>query len=120
MTKFRTLIKQLSIIEYNAVKESLMDSNAEKTAILLETVREDNPGDEILMEKLNASPAAYYALRSRLNQRIEEYLVQQMENPRTDLFKKVLMINEIIFTKPKDIAIATLKKLEKDLKKWFE
>ncbi len=118
MTKFRTLIRQLSKNDYIAVKKSLMDSNAEKTAILLETVREDNPGDDVLMTKLNTSAAAYYALRSRLNQRIEEYLVQQMENPRTDLFKKVLMINEIIFTKPKDIAVATLKKLEKELKKY--
>ena len=41
--------------------------------------------------------------------------MQQMESPRTDILKKVANINEIIFTKKKDIAIATLKKLEKEL-----
>jgi hypothetical protein len=38
-----------------------------------------------------------------------------MENPRTDILKKVANINEILFTKKKAIAIATLKKLEKEL-----
>ncbi len=33
MTKFRTLIRQLSKNDYIAVKKSLTDSNAEKTAI---------------------------------------------------------------------------------------
>ena len=53
--------------------------------------------------------------RSRLNQKIEEYLLQQMESPQTDRLKKVANISEILFTKKKAISIATLKKLEKEL-----
>jgi hypothetical protein len=67
------------------------------------------------MEELEVNTNAYYTLRSRLNQKIEEYLLQQMENPRTDILKKVANINEIVFTKKRAIAIATLKKLEKEL-----
>ena len=116
MTKFKTLINQLSTKDYDSIKAELKDSNADKSIFLLELVRKENPDDDTLIKKLGASPNAYYALRSRLNQRIEEFLIQQLESPRTNLFKKVLMINEILFTKPKDIAIATLKTLERELK----
>jgi hypothetical protein len=67
------------------------------------------------MEELGVNTNAYYTLRSRLNQKIEEHLLQEMETPRTTLLKKVATINEILFTKKKAIAIATLRKLEKEL-----
>jgi hypothetical protein len=118
MTKFKTIINQLSTKDYEIVKRNLDENNAEKSVLLLETVREENPDDDFLMKKLKVSANAYYALRSRLNQKIEELLVQQLDNPRTDIFRKVLMINEVIFTKSKEIAIATLKKLEKELIKY--
>jgi hypothetical protein len=78
-------------------------------------MREKQQSDNKIMEELDVNTNAYYTLRSRLNQKIEEYLLQQMENPRTDILKKVANINEIIFTKKRAIAIATLKKLEKEL-----
>lgn len=115
MAKFKTLIQQLSDKDYEAIRRSLIDNHAGKSVTLLETVRKHNPTDESLMKTLNTKGNAYYALRSRLNQRIEAYLVQQMENPRTDIMRKVMMINEVMFTKSPEIAIATLKKLEKEL-----
>ena len=78
-------------------------------------MRERQLSDNKIMGELDVNTNAYYTLRSRLNQKIEEYLLQQMESPRTDILKKVANINEIIFTKKKAIAIATLKKLEKEL-----
>jgi len=78
-------------------------------------MREKQQSDNKIMEELGVNTNAYYTLRSRLNQKIEEYLLQQMENPRTDILKKVANINEIIFTKKRAIAVATLKKLEKEL-----
>jgi hypothetical protein len=78
-------------------------------------MREKHLSDTKIMEELDVNTNAYYTLRSRLNQKIEEYLLQQMENPRTDILKKVANINEIIFTKKRAIAVATLKKLEKEL-----
>ncbi|HEX5172066.1 MAG TPA: hypothetical protein VFW11_22965, partial [Cyclobacteriaceae bacterium] len=43
------------------------------------------------------------------------YLMEQLESPRTDVLRKVANINEVLFTKKKAIAVATLKKLEKEL-----
>lgn len=92
-----------------------MESSAEKSAYLLKAMREKHFSDSKIMDELEVNTNAYYTLRSRLNQKIEEYLLQQMENPRTDILKKVANINEVIFTKKRAIAIATLKKLEKEL-----
>lgn len=115
MAKLKNIIKQLSAKDYEAIYTSLNESNAEKSAYLLESMRERQLSDNKIMDELEVNTNAYYTLRSRLNQKIEEHLLQQMESPRTDILKKVANINEIIFTKKKAIAIATLKKLEKEL-----
>jgi hypothetical protein len=115
MAKLKNIIKQLSENDYEAIYKSLIESNAEKSAYLLKSMREKHLSDSKIMDELEVNNNAYYTLRSRLNQKIEEYLLQQMENPRTDILKKVANINEIIFTKKKAIAVATLKKLEKEL-----
>ena len=115
MAKLKNIIRQLSDSDYLSIHESLMENSAEKSAHLLKAMRERSLSDNKIMDELGVNTNAYYTLRSRLNQKIEEYLLQQMENPRTDLIKKVANINEVIFTKKKAIAIATLKKIEKEL-----
>ena len=115
MAKLKNIIKQLSDKDYEAIYNSLIESSADKSAFLLKSLREKNQSDIKIMDELDVNTNAYYTLRSRLNQKIEEYLLQQMESPRTDILKKVANINEIIFTKKPAIVIATLKKLEKEL-----
>jgi len=115
MAKLKNIIKQLSPADYSAIHDLLIESNADKSAHLLRSMREKQFSDTKLMSELDVNTNAYYTLRSRLNQKIEEYLLQQMESPRTDLLKKVANINEIIFTKKRAISVATLKKLEKEL-----
>src|SRR5690606_6599532 len=99
MAKLKNIIKQLSDQDYEAIYEQLLESSADKSAYLLKSMREKQQSDNKIMEELGVNTNAYYTLRSRLNQKIEEYLLQQMENPRTDILKKVANINEIIFTK---------------------
>lgn len=115
MAKLKNIIKQLSEDDFVAIYDSLIESSADKSAFLLRAMREKQRSDNKIMEELEVNTNAYYTLRSRLNMKIEEYLLQQMENPRTDILKKVANINEIIFTKKRAIAVATLKKLEKEL-----
>ncbi|MGK7391869.1 MAG: hypothetical protein ACNS60_16075 [Candidatus Cyclobacteriaceae bacterium M2_1C_046] len=115
MAKLKNIIKQLSENDYNNIYNLLIESSAEKSAYLLRAMREKQVSDKKIMEELDVNTNAYYTLRSRLNQKIEEYLLQQMESPRTDILRKVANINEILFTKKRAIAVATLKKLEKEL-----
>jgi hypothetical protein len=115
MAKLKNIVKQLSENDYKLIYDSLLESNAEKSAYLLKALRERQLSDSKIMTELEVTPNAYYTLRSRLNIRIEEHLVQQMESPRTDILRKVANLNEVLFTKKRTISLTTLKKLEKEL-----
>jgi hypothetical protein len=115
MAKLKNIIKQLSEKDFKAIYDSLTESNAEKSAYLLKGLRERQLSDTKLMTELDVNANAYYTLRSRLNLKIEEYLMGQLESPRTDVLRKVANITEVLFTKKKAISVATLKKLEKEL-----
>lgn len=115
MAKLKNIVKQLSEADYKSIYDSLIESNAEKSAHLLKALRERQLSDSKIMVELEVNANAYYTLRSRLNQKIEEHLLQQMESPRTDILRKVANLNEVLFTKKRTITIATLKKLEKEL-----
>jgi hypothetical protein len=115
MAKLKNIIKQLSEKDFTAIYTSLIESNAEKSAYLLKALRERSLSDNRIMSELDVNANAYYTLRSRLNLKIEEYLMEQLESPRADVLRKVANINEVLFTKKKAISVATLKKLEKEL-----
>ncbi|ANQ47636.2 hypothetical protein MY04_0254 [Flammeovirga sp. MY04] len=115
MARLKHIVKQLSEKDYESIRTSLVDSNADKSAYLLSSMREKKASDQQIMNELDVNTNAYYTLRSRLNQKIEDYLLQQMESPRADLLKKVANIHEMVFTKKRAISIVTLKKLEKEL-----
>jgi len=115
MAKLKNIIKQLSEKDFNDIYNSLIESNADKSAYLLKSLRERQLSDTKVMTELDVNANAYYTLRSRLNLKIEEYLMEQLESPRTDVLRKVANINEVLFTKKKAISVATLKKLEKEL-----
>lgn len=115
MSKLKNIIKQLSETDYQTIFDNLMDNSADKSAMLLKYLKEKQLTDAKIMAELDVNPNAYYTLRSRLNEKIEEYLVQEMEGPKTDLLKKVSSIPDFLYKRKRTITIATLKKLEKEL-----
>ncbi|MFZ9980700.1 MAG: hypothetical protein ACO3FI_01595 [Cyclobacteriaceae bacterium] len=115
MAKLKNIIRQLSESDFQAIYDALISSGADKSAGLMKSLRDHNLPDSKIMVELDVNANAYYTLRSRLNQKIEEHLLQQMESPRTDILKKLANINEVVFTKKRTISIATLKKIEKEL-----
>jgi len=115
MAKLKNIIKQLSEKDFKSIYDSLIESNADKSAYLLKSLRERQLSDNKIMAELDVNANAYYTLRSRLNLKIEEFLMGQLESPRTDVLRKVANINEVMFTKKRAISVATLKKLEKEL-----
>ena len=72
MAKLTNIIKQLSEKDYQAIYDSLVVSNADKSAFLLKALRDRNLADGKVMSQLDVNTNAYYTLRSRLNQKIEE------------------------------------------------
>ncbi|HMP98940.1 MAG TPA: hypothetical protein PKC24_04105, partial [Cyclobacteriaceae bacterium] len=115
MAKLKNIIKQLSEKDYKELYNYLINSNAEKSAFLLKAMRDKHLTDARIMLELEVNENAYYTLRSRLHLKIEEFLYEELAGARTEILRKVANINELLFSKRKTIAIATLKKIEKEL-----
>lgn len=118
MSKTKRLVHQLKNKDFNALHKSLVHAEAQKSADLLHFFRQNKLTDEEIKHNLGVNNNAYYTLRSRLNEKIEDYILHQVANPQTKILKQVAGINEILFTKSRVIALASLKKLEKELKEY--
>ena len=118
MTKLRDIVNQLSDDDYYALRTQLTTGGAVKSSFLLQALREQKVNDRKIILQLGMNHNSYYTLCSRLGQKIDEYLLAQMETPRTTLLRKIANLHEIIYCSPRAIAVATLKKLEKELRSY--
>jgi hypothetical protein len=115
MKKLNKLVKQLKDESYLKLKQELLSAGAEKSARLLELAYEHQMSDHQALAELNLQPNAFYALKFRLNQRIQQFLLDQLNLPRVELIRRVSMIPYILENYPADIAEMTLQRLNKDL-----
>ena len=113
MKGLRSIVQALSPEEESGIRQSFLRSG-DKVARLFDLLRE-NASDPKIKEELGLSSNAYSTLKSRLQKKVQDYLVTQIDGPKTDVLKKVLSIDELMFTQNQSIALATLKKLEKEL-----
>ena len=118
MTKLRIIVTQLSEQDYQSLHAALADGSAPKSAELLRLLREEKIGDRKILQQLQMSQSAYYTLCSRLGTRIERHMLGQLEHTRTALLRQVAGLHEIVFSASRRVAITTLKKLEKELKRY--
>ena len=109
------IIKQLSEEEFGDIYQNLTSNKADKSAFFLKTIREsDNPVEDFL-EKQEISASAFYVLKSRLNQKVESFLLNRLGDPKMEAIHKVFKVYDLIFNSPREISITTLKKLEKTM-----
>lgn len=115
MLNLRGIISQLSKDDVKGIARKLHETKAKKFGVLLEGYRDINTNDEEILAELKVSNNAFYVLKSRLFEKIQEYLLENQSGPKTDMFKKLVAIPNLVFNTERDIAIAILTKLEKDL-----
>ena len=109
------VIKQLSEEEFEDFYQNLTDNKADKSALFLKTIRtSENPVEDFL-EKQDISASAFYVLKSRLNQKIEGFLLHRLGDPNLEVIHKVFNIFDLLFESPREIAITTLKRMEKTM-----
>lgn len=100
---------------FNSLSSQLKENKADKFHALLVHFRENQLTDEEIAENLKVNSNAYYTLKSRLYNKIQEFLTSNLSGPKADLLKSVANIPNLIFDTPRDTAMAVLTKLEKDL-----
>jgi hypothetical protein len=100
---------------FAALSAQLKETKADKFHTLLIHFKENLLSDEEIAQKLKVNSNAYYTLKSRLYNKIQEFLTSNLSGPKADLLKSVANIPNLIFDTPRDTAMAVLDKLEKDL-----
>ncbi|MFI5150455.1 MAG: hypothetical protein ACHQRM_12030 [Bacteroidia bacterium] len=115
MIKLKTVIQQLTEENYQELVLQFQKSRAEKFLSLLNSFRQSQYSEDTISQELGLNKTAYYTLKSRLFEKIQEFLYANIEDPRIELLSNVANIYNLIYNTPKDTAIAVLKKLEKEL-----
>jgi hypothetical protein len=115
MLKLKSLVMQMKEDNFNALSSQLKDNKADKFHTLLVHFRENQLSDDEIAERLKVNSNAYYTLKSRLYNKIQEFLTSNLSGPKADILKNVANIPNLIFDTPRDTALAVLDKLEKDL-----
>ncbi|NQY10305.1 MAG: hypothetical protein HRT71_12435 [Flavobacteriales bacterium] len=115
MIKLRNIISQLNVEDFEAFGDQLLDNKADKYNRLLVFYREDYLTDDEVSKELNVSSNAYYTIKSRLFQKVQNFLLEKLDGPKVDLLRKVANIPSLMFGLQKSTAVAILLKLEKEL-----
>ncbi len=118
MLDIKEIIAQLSEEEAKEFGNVLIESKAEKTATLFNLLQQDGHSDKKILEVLSINSTAYYTLRSRLYDKLQDFMVQKIDGPRMDILEKVNNIDHIIFNYPTTQAFTILQKFESELKKY--
>lgn len=113
------IISQLTDDEFTEIYNNFTSNKADKSAAFLKIIREnpESPDKEFLAE-FDISPSAFYVLKSRLNQKIETFLLNRVGDPNLHVMRRVLNVNDLVFNNPREISVAALRKLEKELLKF--
>lgn len=115
MLNIKNIVAQLKEEDYKDFAQTLIKSKAEKLHTLLQLLRDNSKTEEKIMEELKVNASAFYTLKSRLNDKLQEFMMERMEGPKLELLRKVAHIPTLIFSTDKDVAISVLTKLEEGL-----
>lgn len=109
------LIQQLDNKNYSNLVQQMNEKNATKFLFLLSNYRQNNLDDEQLIEELKITPTAFYTLKSRLADKVQDFLYKKTKDNRIQLLRNVANIENLVYRTQRETAIIVLKKLETEL-----
>jgi hypothetical protein len=111
------VISQLSHSQFEELHGELSLNRGEKFAKLLELYREEEDDDAVLRDAIGAKQAAFYTLKSRLFDKVQQYLFRTSSDNRAELLKNVSSIPYLVNNTPRETAVSLLLHLETELKR---
>ncbi len=99
---------------FQALSQQLQDHKADKFHTLLILYRNNVLKEDEIAKKLSVNANTYYTLKSRLYNKVQETLTTE-SGSKFNLLQNVTNIPNLLFNSNRDIALAILAKLEKDL-----
>jgi hypothetical protein len=118
MSKLKNIVLRLSETEYQQIVASLSQHRAENLLYLFKGYRANVLTDAEIATSLGISMNAFYVLKSRLNDRIQENLSGDVYSGTGELFQQLQRVPELCLETPREIAVTTLEKLEHDLQQF--
>jgi hypothetical protein len=113
--KIEKIVAQLNEKDYNSLCDQFTQSKADKYLTLLNHYRKTNPSDKDIQTELDIKTPAFYTLKSRLYDKIQEFLYKSTRDTRIELLQNVANIEHLIYKAPKETAIGLIQKMETEL-----
>lgn len=111
MLKIRKIVTELSEANYKGLCEKFKKNSGNKFLRLLELYRRSDYTDEDIRRHLKMEAPAFYTLRSRLMDRIQDHLLASPSYQDVDQFAFYCFSNEALFNSGKEYGTAMLEKL---------
>ncbi len=115
MIKLKEIISQLEGDVYTAFEKTLLKNKADNFVLLLQSYRKSGISDSELSSKLGINSNSFYVLKSRLYDKIQEFLSADIFITQENIIKQLLQVPEVCFNSPRETAVAFLQKLESEL-----
>ncbi|MBI3511786.1 MAG: hypothetical protein HY064_14085 [Bacteroidetes bacterium] len=112
----RDVIIQMDAGRYETFRNELVQSKAEKFCQLLDSYREDKLSEEEIQKLTATNNSSFYTLRSRLQDKIQEYLFRISEDSRAELLKTTATAPSLIYEVNRETAVVLMQYLESQLK----
>ena len=113
--RLNKIVAQFNEHDYEELSSQLNETKADKFLTLLKYYREDKLDEKAIQEELNVKSASFYTLKSRLFDKIQEYLYQNTTDTRIALLNNIANIEHLVYKTPRETAIGILEKLEGEL-----
>jgi hypothetical protein len=113
----KKVVEQLQDEQYQALHLDLSENRGEKFLKLLELCREPGLSDAQLREGVGVNQAAFYTLKSRLYDKVQQFLFRTASDDRADLLKNISSIPFLVNRSPRETAISLLDHLETALRR---
>ena len=116
MIKLKNIILSMKSADFNALSEDLTKTGADKFLQLLKHYRNNVLKEPEIASALNVNLNSYYTLKSRLYAKIQEALVSE-KGAKASAIAYTSDIPGLVFSSNREVTLAVLFKLEKELKK---
>ncbi|MGE0567748.1 MAG: hypothetical protein AB7O73_07340 [Bacteroidia bacterium] len=115
MLKLKDIITKLDDSTYNDLKLQFEDSKGKNFRFLIESYRLNLLSDDAIMSKLEITKNSFYVLKSRLYDKIQNKLNDEIDVKSEEISEAISELKNICLKEPREIAIAKLMNAEEEL-----
>lgn len=115
MLQLKNILQHLSNHDFEQISEALIKTKADNFLALLNYYKEGKLSEEEIQKKLGTNPNAFYVLKSRLFEKVQNHLLESSKGALSDTLQKLVTIPNLVYNTERSIATAILTKLEKEL-----